>query len=328
MDPMLHAVRRRALLALAGAIAAFTPLVGHAQAWPTKQVTLVTPYGPGGPNDVAARLLAEHLKKSLGQPVVVDNRPGAGGVLGSTAVMRAPADGYTLLFANSGALVVQSVLKTPAPYDPAAGFTAIAKIADAPNYIGVNVDTGIGSVGELLAMARREPGKLNYGTPGVGSFGHFVGEYLKLLGGVDLVHIPGKTGAVGVMELVAGRVQLMIDPGVLAQRAGGRVKVIATTGGTRSETYPDVPTIKESGGPDLVLVGWFGVLGPANLPREVVERVEAGTRAMLADPEARRVLSGAGLSPAMLGSAPFSALVREDMKRYGEIKARAGIQAE
>ncbi len=318
-----------ALAAVASSVAAATwPSTAIAQSWPARPVKIVIPYGPGGPNDVVARLLAEHLRKTLGQPFVVENKPGAAGVLGSAEASRAAPDGYTLLFSNSAALVVQSVLKSPPPYDPSRAFTPVIKLADAPTYIGVNADLPVTSLAELVALARREPGKLSYTTTGIGSFGQFLGEYLKLVSGTSMVHVPGKGTPQALSDLIAGHVQVMIDPGVLSQRGGGRVRVLAGTDDVRSEAYPDVPTVKEAGFPELNIVGWFGLLGPAGLPRDVVERLDAAARTMLADPEARRLILAQGLKPAPAGSEAFAEIVRKDMKTYADIKARAGIQAD
>lgn len=327
--PRMRLRRRLAMAALAGALALTGAVASvHAQSWPSRQVTIISPYAPGGTNDVVARLLAERLQKAFGQSFVVENRPGAAGILGATMVMRSPADGYTLLAGNNGSMVVQSVVKAPSPYDPATAFTSIVKIADAPNYIGVNGDLPVNTVGELIALARREPGKLNYSSAGSGSFGNFMGEYFKMLTGTFIVHIPARSSGPALTELMAGRIQLMIDPLVLSQRGSGRVKVLATTQSTRVEGYPDIPTIKESGGPELSITGWFGLAGPAGLPRDIVEKIEGVARTMMADPEARKTLSGAGLLPSLLLSGPFTALVRDDVKRYTEVKTRANMVVE
>lgn len=325
-----QAPSRRSWLSALAAATLLAAGVGAAQAdtWPSRQVTIISPYAPGGTNDVVARVMAERLQRALGQPFVVENKPGAAGILGSTQVMRAAPDGYTLLAGNNGALIVQSVVKTPSPYDPATAFTPLFKVADAPNYVGVNAELPAKTVGELIALAKRDPGKLNYSSAGSGSFGNFMGEYFKLLTGTDIVHIPAKSSGPALTELMAGRIQLMIDPLVLSQREGGRVRVLATTQSQRVENFPDIPTIKESGGPEINIVGWFGLLGPAGLPREVVEKIESVASAALTDAEVRRTLVTAGLLPAPLGSLPFARLVREDVKRYADIKARAKMVVE
>ena len=300
----------------------------QAQSWPTRTVTIISPYSPGGTNDVVARLFADRLGKALGQSFVVENKPGAAGILGATLVANAAPDGYTLLAGNNGSMVVQSVVKTPSPYNPATAFTPMAKLADAPNYIGISADLPVNSVGELIALAKKEPGKLNYSSAGSGSFGNFMGEYLKLLTGTDIVHIPAKSSGPALTELMAGRIQLMIDPLVLSQRSGGRVKVLATTQNTRIDAFPDIPTIKESGGPELEITGWFGLVGPAKLPKDIVDKIEAVSRTLAADPEARKMLSASGLVTNLLTGAQFGALIRDDMQRYTDVKTRAKMVVE
>ena len=320
--------RRMTLIAAAAVlgVTAFEP--AQAQSWPTRLVTIISPYGPGGTNDVPARLFADRLSKAFGQPFVVENKPGAAGIVGATQVMKAAPDGYTLLAGNNGVLVVQAVVKNPSPYDPLAAFTPIAKLADAPNYLGVSADLPVNSVAELIALAKKAPGKLNYTSAGSGSFGNFLGEYFALLTGAEIVHVPSKSSAPGLTEVMAGRIQMMIDPQVLTQRAGGRVKVLATTQKTRVEGFPDIPTIKESGGPEMEITGWFGLAGPARLPREVVDRIEGVARTMVVDPEVRKALGAAGLLPSLVTGAQFGALIKDDLQRYTDIKVRAKMVVE
>ncbi|WP_332748745.1 Bug family tripartite tricarboxylate transporter substrate binding protein [Hydrogenophaga sp.] len=323
---------RRQLLRGAATAACAICLLPAAQAqvdkWPTRSVTIVSPYNPGGTNDVVARLVADRLQKALGQPFVVENKPGAAGIVGSGGVMRAAPDGYTLLSGNNGSMVVQSVVKKPSPYDPATAFTPVAKVADAPNYIAISSTVPADTVGEFIAYTKRNPGKLNYSSAGSGSFGNFMGEYFKQQTGTYIVHIPGRGSASALNEMVAGRIELMIDPLVLNQRNGGRIKVLATTHASRVDAYPDIPTIKESGGPELDITGWFGLFGPANLPREVVDKINGVLQGMASDPEARKMLATAGLVPAHLPGAAFSNLIKEDVKRYDAIQQRARIVVE
>ncbi len=322
------AARRLFLPVLTGLLAMAALPAAMAQAWPTRQVTIISPYAPGGTNDVVARLLADRFQKAFGQPFVVENRVGAAGIIGTSLVAKAAPDGYTLLSGNNGALIVQSVVKTPSPYDPSTAFTPLVKVADAPNYIGISSEVTANSVGELITLAKREPGKLNYSSAGSGSFGNFMGEYFKLLTGSDIVHIPGKSSGPALTEMMAGRIQMMIDPLVLSQRNSGKVKVLATTQAARVEAYPDIPTIVESGGPEINIVGWFGLVGPAGVPKDVVDQIDAVTRTAMTDPEIKKTLAVAGLVPAFLGSAQFAPLIREDLKRYTDVKVRAKMVVE
>lgn len=322
---------RRTLMVLVGASCLTgAPLLSHAQSdnWPSKAVTIVSPYNPGGTNDVPARIFAEGFQRIFGQSFIVKNVPGAAGIVGSNAVMNATPDGYTLLSTNSGAMIVQSIVKTPSPYDPLRNFTPIVKFVDASTFIGVNGDLPVKNVGELIALAKREPGKLNYSSSGSGSFGNFLGEYFKLMTGTDIVHIPGKGSAAAVMEMKAGRVQLMFDPIVLPQSSDGRVKVLATTGSERVEGQPNIPTVKEAGGPEMAIDAWFGLFGPANLPREVVAKLEAASKKVMEDPETRKKFLNLGLIPKVQGSAPFRAQVESDIRLYTDVKTRAKLVVE
>lgn len=299
-----------------------------ALAWPNRAVTIVSPYNPGGTNDVPARILADGYQRIFGQSFIVKNVPGAAGIVGSAQVMAAPADGYTLLSTNNGAMVVQAVLKNPPPYDPVKSFTPIAKAVDAYAFVGVSGDLPAKSVGELVALAKQSPGQLNFSSAGIGSYGHFLGEYFKLLTGTDIVHVPGKGSAAAVMEMKAGRIQVMFDPLVLPQAADGRIRVLAVVGKARLPNLPQIPTMKEAGGPDIGLTGWFGLFGPANLPQEVVTRLEAATEKVLADPDTRKKLQDLGIPVNLVTGQQFRARVEEDYKLLSDVKTRARMSIE
>ncbi len=320
--------RRLTLVAAAALVSLPVLAPAQAQSWPTKTVTIISPYAPGGTNDVVARLFADRLSKALGQSFVVENKPGAAGILGASLVAQAAPDGYTLLAGNNGSMVVQPVVKNPSPYNPNTAFTSIAKLADAPNYFGINADVPAKTVGEFIALAKKEPGKLNYTSAGSGSFGNFMAEYFKLLTGTDIVHIPSKSSGPGLNEMMAGRIQMMIDPQVLQQRDGGKIRVLATTQKKRVEAFPDIPTIAESGGPEMEITGWFGLVGPAKLPKDIVDKIEGVARAMANDPDARKTLSTAGLVPNLVTGAAFATLVREDVQRYTDVKTRSKMVVE
>lgn len=332
-NPLSHAQtppltwRRRTLLA--AAVAAPLAVTVRAQAqdrWPSRPVTIVSPYNPGGTNDVVARIVADRLQKALGQPFIVENKPGAAGVVGTQAVMRAKPDGYTLLSANNGALVIQSAGRDPSPYDTARLVTPIMKVVDATQFLAVSGDLPVRSVADLVALAKKEPGKLNFTSSGVGSFGHFVGEYFKLLTGCDILHVPAKGSAAGLTEMMAHRIQMMIDPIVLTQASDSRIRILATLGRQRAEAYPQIPTSTESGGPAVDLFGWFGLVGPAGLPPEVVDKIAAVGKDIVADPEARKAFQAAGLEMSLLAGSAFGELIRADLKKVAEIRSRARIQ--
>jgi tripartite-type tricarboxylate transporter receptor subunit TctC len=317
---------RRRAIGLTGAALAGLALPARAQeAWPSRPVTIVSPYNPGGTNDVPARLFAEGCERIFGQRFIVRNQPGAAGIVGSKAVMAAPADGYTLLSTNSGGMLVQSIVKSPSPYHPLRNFTPLARFVGGANFIGVNGDLPARSVGELIALARREPGKLNYSSSGSGSFGNLLGEYFKLLTGTDIVHVPGKGSADAVLEMKSGRIHVMFDPIVLPQSADGRVRVLATIARERTPLQPQIPTMKESGGPDMQLDAWFGLFGPAGLPADVVAKIEGAARQVFADPEVRKKLEALALVPQMEDSATFRGRVGADLTTIQDIVTRSKI---
>lgn len=320
-------LRRRTVLQAAGLAAWAAPaaLLRAQERWPARAVTIVSPYNPGGTNDVVARLVADRLQKVLGQPFVVENRPGAAGIVGAQHVMRAKPDGYTLLSANNGALIIQTAGRSVPPFDPVRQLTPVMKVVDAAQFIGITSDLPARTVGEFIAHVRQNPGKLNYSSAGIGSFGHFMVEYLKMVAGLDIVHVPAKGSPAGVLEMLAGRIQLMIDPQILTQISDPRMRVLATLNSQRVEAYPQLPTIVESGGPALDLTGWFGLVGPAGLPPEVTERIAAVGRELLQDPEARKTLQNAGLLPALLAGKEFGDLMAADLRKVADIRVRAKI---
>ncbi len=316
-----------ARIAMAIAAVALVATDGTAQSWPSRLVTIVVPYPPGGANDVVARQFAERLTAALGQSFIIDNRAGAGGIVGSASVAKSAPDGYALLVGNNGTHVIQPLVSATARYDPQKDFTAIAKLVDAYQFLGVNADLPVRNVADLIALAKREPGKLNYGSAGSGSFGNFAGEMLRLYAGIDIVHIPYRGSGQAVADLAAGRVQFMLDPAVLSQAKGGRVRVIATTGPHRFEGLPDVPTMKETGLPEFELVGWFGLFGPAGLPRDIATRLASAVATIAADPDMQKRMLAAGVVMSATTPEAFEAILKRDLQRYGEIKKRANIQA-
>lgn len=333
--------RRRMLGTLAG-IAAAATAGGRAQAqsqspapsqaqpgtWPTKPVTIISPYNPGGTNDVPARIYAEGFERLLGQRFIVRNQPGAAAILGSRTVMSSPADGYTLLSTNIGGMAVQSAARNPSPYHPLRNFTPIVKFVDSVNFIGVNGDLPVSNVTELVALAKSQPGKLNFSSSGVGSYGHLMGEMFKMLTGTDIVHVPGKGSADAALEMKAGRIHLMFDPIVLPQASDGRIKVLAVFSDQRLAQHPNIPTLSEAGAPAMPQDAWFGLFGPAGLPDEVVSRLETAARTIAADPEVRAKFQNLGLSPVMAGASEFRSRVEGSMKWISETVARAKISLE
>jgi tripartite-type tricarboxylate transporter receptor subunit TctC len=306
-------------------------LATHAQAqtaaqnWPMRTITLVVPYPPGGSSDLAGRLMADKIATATKQTVIVENKAGAGGVLGTASVATAAPDGYTLLLGNNATHVITPLMSKTPRYDGLKDFTPIAKLADTDQYIGVNAELPAKNVQELIALAKTQPGKLNFGTAGLGSFGQFSGELLKLQSGIDIFHVPYRGSAAALTDLTAGRIQIMFDPVVVTQKDGGNIRVLASSGTERSKSTPDVPTMQESGLPNYVMLGWFGLFGPPNLPKELTDKLSKIITEGAEDPKLQETLTKAGLTARPADSAAFAKIIEADAKLYRDIKTRANI---
>ncbi len=255
----------------------------QAQAWPAKPIRYIIPQSPGGQVDVVGRTVAQFLSERLGQPFVVDNRAGANGAIGFEAGAKAAPDGYTLLMSNQSGLVFAPIIKKTVPYDPIADFTPISMLFETPYYLIVHPSVPANNVQELLALARAQPGKLNYGTVGIGSGQHMFIEVLKAATGIDIVHVPYKSGAQAGTDMLAGSVQMMFQfYGFTVPNAkSGKTRALASTGTRRTEALPDVPTMAEAGVPNYVAATWYSLSGPARLPRPLVERLNRETGELL-----------------------------------------------
>lgn len=312
---------------LAAVISVVTTVSGAlAQQWPSRPITVISPYPPGGTNDIVGRLFTDKMAVKLGQPIVVENRPGAAGIVGSLAVSRAAPDGYTLLIANNGALVVQPLVSAQAKYDVQSSFTPIARVAVSYPYLGVNADLPVNSLAELVEYAKKVPGKLNFGSAGTGSFGQFCSEMLQLQSGIKMLHVPYRGSSAAVTDLAGGQIQVMFDPLVLTQKDSGRVRVLAMTGPNRSPRYPDIPTTKEAGFPDLDPIGWFAFFGPPGLPKDIVQKIADAAAEVAKDPETAKRLEAAGVDLGFLPPDQFAATLGPYKAKFEDIAKRANIQ--
>lgn len=302
----------------------------HAQNWPAKPLRLVTPFPAGGGTDIAARVVAQKLGAQLGQNVLVDNRAGAGGVIGTDLAAKSPPDGYTLLMGSNGPFAILPHLGSRLPYHPMRDFSPIGLVYVLPYLQVVHPVLPVRNVKELVALAKTRPGQLNYGSPGNGTTNHLSMELLKALAGIDIVHVPYKGVAPAIADLMAGQVQIMIgDLGtVTPQVKSGRLRSVATTGLKRSPLLPEVPTVHESGVPNFEVTGWFAVLGPAGMDAALVERLNAALVKGLSDKEAQSRLAALGGEVVTSSPARLTSHIQAESAKWATVVAVAKVRAE
>jgi tripartite-type tricarboxylate transporter receptor subunit TctC len=315
---------RRHVLATAAAALAFPSLV-LAQAWPARPIRLVVPFPPGGLIDNMARLIGPRLAQELGQPVVIDNKPGAGGNLGAAEAARAQPDGYTLLMA-SPPLTISPALYTSLPYKPEQ-ISPVALLGQVPNVLLVSPKSGITSDSELLARARREPGKMNYASNGNGTSLHLSAELFKSTTTTFITHIPYRGAAAAVTGLISGEVEMMFEnlPSVLGQIQGGAVKALAVTTRSRSKALPSVATLAELGLADFDVSAWYGVAAPAGLSPVVLSALEQAMQKILRDPDVARAMESRGADVGFLGAAPMASFMAADAAKWKRVADFAKI---
>lgn len=319
---------RRRLLGGAVALLA-VPVVARADAWPDKPIQLVVPVGPGGINDITSRLIAQKLTERLGQTVVVVNKPGAGGIIGSEAVAKASPDGYTILMVYSSHMVNPS-LYAKLPYDTIHDFAPITLVNTVNLVLTTSARLPVRTVGELLALAKAKPGKLNYGTVGIGSLGHLAGLRFVKEAGIDVVQVPYKSAPEVMTALLAGDASFYFDSPITALPfiKSGKTRALAVTSRTRSPVMPDVPTLDESGLPGFDVVGWNGLVAPAHTPPEVINRLNRDVVAILHDPRVSKALAEQGVD--VVGDTPqaFQKIIEADIAKWRDIIRQAGIRIE
>lgn len=322
--------RRRVLRA--GLLAACLPAAARAAqaAFPTKPVRVVVGFPAGGPLDQHARLLADRLAQALGQPVLVDYRAGAGGTIGAQAVAAAEPDGHTLLLANTGTMVINPALYPRLPYDTLRDFAPVARTAQQPLALLVNDDVPARTIQEFVALARRSPGRLNFGSAGNGGISHLVPEMLKQAAGIHLVHIPYRGSAPAFTDLIAGQVQFMAEsvPQAASYVRAGKLRALAVTGRERNPALPDVPTMIESGFKGFEVVGFYGFLAPANTPRETVDALSRALGRVLEQPEVRSRMVQQGADPAYLDAAAFGRFLAAEMPRWARAVKESGAKVD
>jgi len=317
-------------LLISGIVLASSPLASaYAQSYPAKPVRFVVPYPAGGVNDIVARLIGQRMTTALGQPWIVDNRPGRGGNIGSDHVAKSPADGYTLVHGGMGSLTLGPFLGK-VPYDTLRDFTPITLTARAPNVIAVHPSLPARTVQELIALARSRPNELNYATSGVGSTPHLTAALFVSMAKIRMTHVPYKGGAPATNDLIAGQIPIGFSPiaSLLPHIASGRVRGLGVTSAERSPSLPSLPTVAEAGLAGFEMNPWFGVLGPAGMPQDVIARLNVELVRILRSPEIATQFGAQGVEPAHCTPGEFLAVIKSDLNKWGQVIAAAGIKGE
>jgi tripartite-type tricarboxylate transporter receptor subunit TctC len=305
--------------------------LAHAQAWPQRPVHIIVPFAPGGASDLMPRLVGEKLTAVWSQPVVIENRPGAAGNVGMEAGAKAPADGYTLLSAPNGNLVVNPHMYSQLAYDVFKDLAPITRIAAVQNVLVVHPDVPAKTVKELIALARAKPGTLNFASPGNGSQAHVAVELLKLQLGLDLVHVPYKGVGPALQDLLGGRINLMVAqvPSALPHIQSGKLRALGVASAAPLGTLPEVPTIAAAAPlPGFEAVSWYALMAPAGTPREVIAKIRADVAKVLQVPEVRERLTGMGAEPSGETPDELAARMRAEYDRWGEVVRKANIKAD
>jgi len=298
------------------------------QAWPEKPVRIIVPFAPGGSADTLGRLVAQKLSEHLKAGFVIENRAGAGGALGSELAAKAAPDGYTLVVSGIASHVIAPLLPQGTPYDPVRDFTHIALFGGPPAVLAVNPSTEAKDLRELVALAKAKPGGLSYGSPGNGTQGQLVAELFKQRAGIQMVHVPYKGAAGAMTDLMAGHIQVVSTTLTTAatQIRAGRARGLAVSAPGRLPEFPDIPTYAEMGYPDLVATVWFSLSGPANLPGDIVNRLNAEVNRALELPDVRERLKLEGIEPSPMGAREFNAFVAEELKRWAPVVKASGAK--
>ncbi len=315
------------VLVAAGLCAGTAPTL--AQIYPAKPVRIVVPFAPGGV-DVTARIIADRLTAALGQPFIVENRPGAGGSVGAKTVASADPDGYTLMFSTPGPVVVSPLINRNAGYDTLKDFTPVAIVSQSPIVLVVHPSVPAQTLKDLVAHAKANPGKVHFPSPGFGTQPHLVGEMFKALTGLDIVHVPYRGSAPAITDLLAGQMHLYFDnfANVLQHIESGKLRALAVTGDARSPQLPNVPTMEQSGYGSIVATYWNGLLAPARTPPDIVAKLNATVNQALAAREVRSALQKLGSDPKTATAQAFAAFIAAETQRWGKVVRDANIKVD
>lgn len=315
------------LISLAGLALALLNPVAHADSYPSKPLRIVVPYAAGGGTDILARLFAQKLSESWGQPVIVENRPGADGAIGTELIARSPADGYNLVLVVA-AHVINPSLKAKMPFDILKDFTPITMVAASPWVVVVSPVVPANNIKELIALAKAQPGKLAFGSSDPSS--RLAGEQFKSMAGVDLQHIPYKGGAPVMADLLGGHVQVSFTSVLTAlqHHRSGKLRVLGVAGKNRSPSMPDIPTVVEAGLPGYETSAWYGLYGPSNVPKDIVDKIQKELARISTHPDVRERLLQLGAEPVVNTPAEFAAFTQAEYAKFAKIIKTAGIQPE
>jgi tripartite-type tricarboxylate transporter receptor subunit TctC len=300
-----------------------------AQAYPDRPIRLIVPSGPGGTNDIMGRLAGMKLIEGLGQQVIVDNRPGATGIIGMQLAAKAPADGYTLVLGNFSTLAVNLGLHRKLPYDPLRDFQPITLLAKVPQILVVNPSLGVASLKELIALAKTKPGALTYGSGTSGTGAHLSAELLKSLASIDVVQVPYKQGiGAALIELLGGQISMVFGgvPGVAPHIRSGKLRALGVTGATRIAVFPELPTIAEAGVPGYEVTLWYGILAPTGTPAPIVTKLNQTLVQALDAPEMRKRMSAEGAEPTPVAPDEFRTFIKSEIGRWTSVMKASGIR--
>ncbi len=325
--------RRRSVTHLATALAGLglgTPWLALAEGYPTKPIQLIVPFPPGGAVDIVGRTISKKLGDRLGQPIVIENKAGAGTVVGAAFVANAPADGYTLLISSGSTFTVNPALNAKLPYDPVKSYEPIGMVARVPLILLANREVPVGNLKQLIGAVQRAPDKFSYGSFGNGTTGHFAAELTWSAAGIKVMHVPYRGSAPAMSDLVGGQIPFTIDTvaAALPQLKAGKIKAIAVTGATRATQLPDVPTVAESGFPGFSADSWLAVVAPRGLPAEAKAKLHKALADTLADAEVRSKLIAAGLEPSYATGDAVLTQIEDELPRMRAIAQRAQIRAD
>jgi tripartite-type tricarboxylate transporter receptor subunit TctC len=321
-------MRLLSLIAVLFLLAFATPQAA-AQAYPAKPVRMIVPWAPGGTTDILGRVIAQKMGEKWGQPVLVENRGGAAGNIGTEAAARSPADGYTLVLGTMSSHAMNQFLYEKMTFDPVADLAPISLVANVATVLVVNPSLPVKNVNELIALARAKPGQLNFASGGIASFNQLCAELLKMSTRIDIVHVPYKGGGPAVADLVGGKVDMLFTgaPVTMSHIKSGRLKVLAVTDSQRSAALPDTPTMGESV-PGYEFNNWYGIMAPAGTPRPLIDLLNAEVHRILALPDVRERFSGLGADPTPSTPEKFAAVMKTDAEKWGRIIKQAGVRAE